>query len=202
MVPERVQAVVHDLKNALGVLEAELERLVCLDHLEAVRPAYAHCADLRQRLLGFLLLSSTADGHLAARIDAHGPDDVLRHARAGFVVPPGGPEITLTVTDGCPPVWFFDSRLIDLALHAALANAVGFARSRIVLGAARSTDGLLFFVEDDGPGFGAAATPGGSGLGMALCGSVARAHRNGERCGRVVLGASTLGGARFELHLP
>jgi signal transduction histidine kinase len=197
-----LQAAVHDLKNALGSLENELERLVMQQQLAAVAPAHALCSRLRVRLLGFLLLS-TEGGERVADAQAQHPPDFLSETAAGFVLPMRGLALTLEVADDSPDLAFFDARLVNLALHALLANAAQFARSRIVLGAARSGSGLVLSCDDDGLGWGVAGpTPGGSGLGTEICRRVAQAHRSGNVQGRLVLAASALGGARAELHLP
>lgn len=196
-----MQAVVHDLKNALGTLESELERLVVQQQIAAVNPAYLQCSQLRLRLLGFLLMTSD-DGGLTARVDAHVLEDFLREVRAGFVMAAGGPSLDIALAADCPQLAFFDDRLVNLALHALLANAAQFARTRIVLGVAKAATGVIFFCEDDGPGWGCGATPGGSGLGTSICEAVARAHTSGPRQGQLVRATSALGGARVELHLP
>lgn len=201
MTPLALQAVVHDLKNALGTLEGELERLVKQEQLTAVSPAYLQCSQLRLRLLGFLHLTSD-EGRMQARVDAHVLDDFLREVRAGFVMAAGGPALDIGLAEDGPQLAFFDARLVNLALHALLANAVQFARTRIVLGAAKAAAGVIFYCEDDGPGWGCGATPGGSGLGTSICERVARAHVSGVRQGQLVLATSALGGARVELHLP
>lgn len=201
MTPLALQAVVHDLKNALGTLESELERLVVQQHLGAVSPAYLQCSRLRLRLLGFLLMSSD-DGQMKAQIEAHALDDFLHEVHAGFVMAAGGPTLDIALAAEGPPLAFFDARLLNLALHALLANAAQFARTRIVLGAAKAAAGVMFYCEDDGPGWGCGATPGGSGLGTAICEGVVRAHNSGLRQGQMVLATSALGGARVELHLP
>ena len=211
MTPLALQAVVHDLKNALGSLEIELERLVVQQGLTQVTFAHVHCSQLRMRLLGFLLMTSD-EGRLTARVEAHNPEDFLCEVRAGFVIPADGPRLDLSIAADCPPTAFFDDRLVNLALHALLANAARFARSRIVIGAAQGAgegmdknvakSGLVLYCEDDGPGWGSGATPDGSGLGTSICDAVAAAHVSVRRRGRLVLTTSDLGGARAELHLP
>lgn len=203
MTPFALQAVVHDLKNALGSLESELERLVLRQGLAEVAPAHLQCSQLRMRLLGFLLMTSN-DGRLTACVDAHNPEDFLREVRAGFVIPADGPRLKLAVAENCPAHAFFDERLVNLAMHALLANAVQFARRQIVIGAASGEGGtgLVLHCEDDGPGWGCGSTPDGSGLGTSICEAVAKAHVSARSCGRLVMSTAASGGARVELHLP
>ena len=104
-----------------------------------------------------------------------------------------------------PPFWYFDMRLVRLALDAALHNACRYARAVVTLDAVQRDGYLVLSVEDDGPGLAATAGAGdawSTGLGTELCRSVARAHRSGERVGSVALFDRPQGGARFELVLP
>jgi len=195
-------AVVHDIKNALGVLEGTLAALAQAPSREQAETAQDMCSTLRDRLIGFLTLYKASSQGLVARIDAMNPEDFL-HA----VVrdnPTGRQELTVAV-DGrdMPVLGFFDENLVGLALAAALQNAARFARSRVELGC--STDGsgaLAFTVHDDGPGLGAEEDKPSTGLGTALCAAIAQAHRKGERCGTVSLEDHPQGGALFTLRLP
>jgi signal transduction histidine kinase len=112
-------------------------------------------------------------------------------------------EVGLGSLAQSPPFWFFDPRLVRLALDAALNNACRYARRRVWLDAACIGDALVFSVEDDGPGP-SNSEPGqwSTGLGTELCRAVARAHQQGDRTGTVRLFERPGGGARFELELP
>jgi K+-sensing histidine kinase KdpD len=107
-----------------------------------------------------------------------------------------------------PPFWFFDLRLVRLAMDAALDNAWRFAQTRVEL-SARVTEGyLVLTVEDDGPGLQnpqlhpSATSDWSTGLGCQLGAAVARAHEHAGRFGRAELMNRHQGGARFELWLP
>jgi len=103
-------------------------------------------------------------------------------------------------------------------LQPVVENACRFARSKVILGAARTGKEVVFTVEDDGPGVaeeekekifepgvrGSAAAGQGDGasrgarLGLSLARRLARAAS-----GEVEVGASTIGtGARFLVRLP
>jgi len=98
------------------------------------------------------------------------------------------------------------SNLLRNAFEAAGASAAG---GRVHLEVAEAPGGgLVFAVEDDGPGVPAelrdrifqpffTTREGGSGLGLAMAQKVAVAHG-----GSLTLGTGSLGGARFELRLP
>jgi signal transduction histidine kinase len=101
-----------------------------------------------------------------------------------------------------PALFYFDRHLVRMALESALHNACRYARSAVWLDARADGKGLVFSIEDDGPG------PASTGpedtstrLGTELCVAVARAHGVGPQAGRVSLGQREEGGARFEMWL-
>jgi signal transduction histidine kinase len=205
--------VAHDLKNALGTLESQLERLTAAPTPGEARQAHRTCRDLRQRLVGLLTVQrGEAEGGLPAWPTDESPQELLQ-AMADAASTAADPiAIDVVIAPGAPSFWTYDPRLVRLALDAALHNALRFARHRIVLRASRQSGGLCLEVLDDGPGPGGAATDRdgahATGLGTALCRLVAQAHSTGGRAGSVTLSAAGIGpntdqpGARFSLWLP
>jgi len=199
MRPELAALVIHDLKNALGSLEAELLALAPEAEATAARQAYLHCAELRERFVMFLALYGI-DGALRAQANDESPVELLG-SLARRAAP--SPAVVLGLADTAPPFWYFDRHLVRLALQAALHNACRFARQRVTLAARQSEGCLVFSIDDDGPGLGGAdPSEHSTGLGTELCAAVARAHSHGGRQGRVMLSDRAEGGARFELWLP
>lgn len=204
MNPELAALVVHDLKNELGALEAALARSIHQPSAEAARQNHAQCAELRQHFVQFLTLYGQPGG-LRILASDESPTAVLEAAahRAALAYP----ELRVHVEpDGqAPPYWYFDPRLVRMALDAALHNAGRFARTAIRLQALASDGYLVLRVDDDGPGPDPAAhDPGATyatGLGSSLCQAVAEAHICGDRKGHSSLGFRPGGGARFELWL-
>ena len=214
--PELAALLAHDLKNELGALEATLELLASEVPAARARSGHQQCRALRQRFVMFLTLYG-AQGHLAACCEDESPANLLLALHARHLVPddpvgeptPGqGPvQVQLDPRSDPPPFAYFDPRLVSLALEAALHNAQRFAASQVLLGVRHEHRHLVFWVADDGPGLGAAATniganPLNTGLGTELCRAVARAHRHGTRAGEVKLFNRPEGGAQFELWLP
>ncbi|MDP3084221.1 MAG: sensor histidine kinase [Rubrivivax sp.] len=203
MNPQLAALAVHDLKNALGALEGELGALESDPSPRLAQAARRHCVELRQRFVAFLMLYR-GDGDLPLLASDESPSDFL----AGFVrAADPGASVSTRLGDcaDAPPFWYFDPRLLRLALDAALHNAWRFARSEVVLDARLEAGFLVLSVDDDGPGLGAAADGGAewsTGLGTELCREIAHAHRNGERRGLVQLMNRAEGGARFEIWLP
>ena len=214
MNPQLAALAVHDLKNALGALEGELGVLEVEPCRELARAARRHCAELRQRFVAFLLLYRDG-GDLRALSSDESPLEFLRGIVAA--APDAGDDGPCVITrlgacEQAPPYWFFDVRLLRLALDAALHNARRYARGEVWVDARMEGDFLVISIDDDGPGLGGveAASPdaeGGAvswstGLGTELCRAVARGHTNGSREGWVRLADRPQGGARFEIGLP
>ncbi len=199
---ELVALLAHDLKNQLGQLEAELASLSLQPDAARATRAHQHCAQLRQRLVAYLTLYGGRQG-LRAQLEDEAPADFLRTLEHIASRPEGSP-LRLCPAGELPPFWYFDARLVRLALEAALHNAWRFARSEVLLSVRSHAGGLLFAVEDDGPGLGSQdpSAQSSTGLGMQLCAAVARAHRRDAVCGRVDLLPREGGGTRFELWLP
>lgn len=200
--------IAHDLKNALGSLEGELENLVDAPSTENAKSAYAHCVDLRRQLIQFLTVYGSGDA-LRAHCEDESPQEMLELVQnigeARYLSQPSAPQVLIQHGAATPAYWFFDQHLVQMALDAALHNASRFAREKITLSVTEAQTYLIFAIDDDGPGLDApqeAQSGRSTGLGTKLCQAVAQAHRSGERQGRVELLNRPDGGTRFELWLP
>lgn len=201
-----ITLVAHDLKNALGSLESQLAALVDTPSAESAQAAHQHCMALRQQFIQFLTLYGN-DGALRPYCEDESPHDTLtslaRQGQARHLGQPGSPKVAIHASSEAPPYWHYDTRLVQMALDAALHNASRFAHSQITLSATQQQGFLVFRIDDDGPGLDTPdASSASTGLGTQLCHAVAQAHRSGERLGRVELQNRPEGGSRFELWLP
>ncbi|CAN5914822.1 hypothetical protein BH11PSE8_BH11PSE8_19680 [soil metagenome] len=210
MRPELAALVVHDLKNALGVLEAQLLTLEREPGRALAGQAHLQCAEMRRRFMMFLTLygADNTDGELRAHCADESPQVFLRNLLTLVARPEGAALVHVGDCASAPPFWFFDFRLVRMALEAALHNAWRFARSQIVVSAREEAGWLVFTIEDDGPGLSDSDSSGDSaecttttGLGTELCHAVARVHSSAGRPGRVTLTTREEGGTRFELWL-
>jgi signal transduction histidine kinase len=210
MDPKLSAIIVHDIKNALAILEGELHQLTddLRDAPQRTRAGRAHtlCLNLQDKLVGFLTLYKASSQGLVAQIEAVSPHDFLSEViDQSSIARPGGGARALTLTlspESMPAVAFFDENLVTLALEAALQNAMRFAQSRIEIGCAERDGLLIFSVRDDGPGVGTKEKNASTGLGMDLCNVIAAAHFKDGNGGVAVLGNHPEGGALFELRLP
>lgn len=201
MNPQLSAIIVHDLKNELGVLEGRLATLtIDLDREQALQ-AHANCIALREKMIAFLTLYKATEQGLSPRIEAVHPDDFLRELIRNHANP--RPELTLTIdSHALPAIAFFDEHLLGLAMNAALQNATRFAKSSIEVACSKTAGEIVFTVRDDGPGLGTTEEQASTGLGMALCAAIARAHCNDGRHGSVHLTTCADGGALFTMRLP
>ena len=203
MQPELAALVIHDLKNALITLEAELDSLRHKSDRRLAAQAHARCAAMRGRFMTFLTLYGS-DGELHAHADDESPQAFLssivksvERTRAGAT-----PLVSASPCAAAPMFWYFDVRLVRMALDAALHNAMRFARRTVVLDAREDSGHLVFSVDDDGPGIGSVdLCRTSTGLGTTLSRAVAHAHATAGRSGDVRLFNRPDGGARFELWL-
>lgn len=193
--------IVHDIKNALGVLEGELRRMIDDPCREQAVHAHANCASLRDKLIGFLMLYKASSQGLVARIEAVNPEDFLRALVRERMA--ARPDLNIEIdTKPMPVLGFFDENLVGLALEAALQNATRFARKTIRIACTQEESGLAIKIQDDGTGLGTKEDVPSTGLGMELCRTIACAHRRGDKHGSVSLEAHPSGGAVFTMRLP
>jgi signal transduction histidine kinase len=204
MSPDLAALVVHDLKNELGALEAALERSIDHPSVELAQQNHLQCADLRQRFVQFLTLYGQA-GALRILATDESPMELLGNAARHAALARPDLHIKVEADEQAPPYWYFDPRLVRMALDAALHNAGRFAHTAITLQALAQPGYLVLRIDDDGPGPDPAVhdpqAQHATGLGSALCQAVAQAHVCGDRQGHASLGFRPGGGARFELWL-
>lgn len=206
MEAESFALIAHDLKNALGSLEGELEALIDDPSPAMAHSAYVRCTELRRQFVQFLTVYGAGEG-LRAHCEDESPRELLeslhRTGQIRRLSLPNAPRVSMSVADNAPPFWYFDQRLVHMALEAAFHNASRFAKEQVSMGLRQEDGYLVFSIDDDGPGLGAVdPSESSTGLGTDLCRAVAQAHRSGDREGRITLNSRAEGGARFELWLP
>jgi len=202
--------IAHDLKNALGGLEGELAELIDQPTPVMAQRAHLHCAELRRQFIQFLTLYGARTDGLRALCEDESPLDLLQALQRVWMVKlqmEGSPVQVIaqaSSTDKAPEFWYFDHRLVQLALDAAIHNAVRFARTRVDISVRQVSGCLEWCVHDDGHGLDA-DDPGhanATGLGTALAEAVAAAHSHSGRHGRIQLSSSPGQGTTFTMSLP
>ncbi len=198
--------VIHDIKNALALLEIELEQL---NHHEGVpvegQRAYRRCLELKSRLMGFLTLykhDQSGLNPMVSEVDiAEFLEDLVDASQSVQMgrSRQGHPVSVKIGPGGNANVGFFDQNLVELALESALNNAVRYAHREVRIWAERQGGVLTFKVCDDGIGVGMVdetvqrgEKSSSTGLGLALCEAVAKAHGSGSISLENVAGGGTL----------
>jgi signal transduction histidine kinase len=214
--------VIHDIKNSLALLEADLEQLNHrADAPDEARKAYQRCIELKNRLISFLTLYKHEQGRLKPNIGetdlAEFLEDMITASQSVAMGGKHGHAIEVSIDEDrikiAPGVRHkgiasFDEYLVDMALESALNNAVRYAASKVDIWFEQDADRLRFFVSDDGPGLtpsentepkASSGKTSSTGLGLSLCKAVIEAHGGGN----VTLANAPGGGALFtlEFHL-
>lgn len=207
-------ALIHELKNELGLLSMTLERIPLqgeATHDDAVDGARLLCQGVVERLHQALLVYKASDQPLHPEIDAYSPHELVQHIQARATgLTRGRFRIETTVSDAVPALWFFDREWVEMALINAIHNALAYARSTIRIEADMRAGCLALTVRDDSAGYpahvldpartGSAPSTTGTGLGLQFARLIAEGHVNQGRRGALQL--SNDGGAVFRLLLP
>lgn len=220
MMQENLSAlVIHDIKNSLALLEADLEQLNHrADAPDEGRKAYQRCIELKNRLINFLTLYKHEHAGLKPNIGEvdlaefledmiAGSQSVMMGSRHGHAIAISVDDARIRIAPGVrhKGVASFDEYLVDLALESALNNAVRYAANKVGIWFEQDAERLTFFVLDDGPGLNASeSTQSGvasgksasTGLGLSLCNAVIEAHGGGS----ATLANAPGGGALFTME--
>lgn len=205
---DAIALIAHDLKNALGGLEDELSRLIDEPSPVMAQRAHLHCSELRRQFIQFLTLYGARTEGLTPLCEDESPQALLealqRVWNAKLRMDEQAVSVQLASPLQAPAFWYFDHRLVRLALDAAIHNAVRFAKSRVTLDVLERDGWLVWRVLDDGAGLGSddPAADQATGLGTALSEAVATAHRSGERSGHIDLRSTEGQGTEFSMALP
>jgi K+-sensing histidine kinase KdpD len=207
-------ALIHELKNNLGLLAMTIERIPLQgeqEHDATVDEARLLCQGVVERLQQALLIYKAGNQQLQPAIDAYSPHDLVHEIKARAVALSRGHfSIEAALAPEVPAVWFLDRDLIEMALINAIQNSMAYARSSIRIEANMAEGCLALSVRDDSDGYPehilssvATNTPyraTGTGLGLQFARLIAQSHDNRGRLGELRL--SNDQGAVFCLLLP
>ena len=117
---------------------------------------------------------------------------------------PGGDEPACRViaadSPTCPSFWFYDPRLVRMALEAAIHNASRAGATQVLLDARAEEAWMVLGVEDDGAGLpGGRSKPGG---GVGLSNVRERLQLQYGADARMTLIANVKGGATATVEIP
>lgn len=213
---------VHDMKNSISVLLANLQSLLAQagpEQSETFREMAQMLYETQRingNLIQLLTLYKLGNDLYPFHLETHEMRE-FAETTASHVLPlfrTRNIRLEIDVEPDC--YWDFDADLVNGIIVHALNNAANYTRSTISLSIHPRDGGLELRVEDDGEGFpqrmldeGVAAmrgvdfSTGSTGLGLYFAAVAARMHRSRTCEGSIRLeNGGKLGGGCFILHLP
>lgn len=211
----------HDMKNSLCLL---LQSIDNLQHEQKLDPSgheelsriHYEANRLNINLLQLLSLYRLEKNQLPLQIDQYFISDVFEEIILKNEMYSAQKNIDVKVEVDNNLLWYFDSDLISNLLNDMFVNALRYTRSKLVLRAESTSEGLVIELHDDGPGYpefmlenadmlmkDLNLAAGRTGLGLFFAGLIAKAHKNHGKTGYIHLNNGGLyGGAVFSLFLP
>ncbi len=210
----------HDLRTPLAVLagaasslaepESNLSDDARADLAATIYEQAMHMSELTANVLDMARLET---GAAQLNRQWHPFEEVVGAVLERMRTPLKGRRVDIDLSDSPPLVWL-DSVMVGQVLTNLLDNAVKYtpADSPIEIRATADPDGLAVSVTDHGTGLAHGelervfdkfyrahpeGSPGGAGLGLAICRAIVDAHR-----GRIYAENRADGGARFTFVLP
>lgn len=201
----------HELRSPVASIRVQAEVAVTNPDPELAQETLSDILAEAERLSGLLdgLLSLARSD--AGEVPPAEPVEVVSEARAAVRrLPAGAPDTR--VSTGIGQAWASAAHQeVELVLDNLLRNACRYATGQIVVSVLASRSKVRVVVDDDGPGIAPehrrkvfdrfyrvaddrARSSGGTGLGLAMVAETVR-----RRGGRVRVGESPDGGARFEV---
>ncbi|WP_372448981.1 sensor histidine kinase [Qaidamihabitans albus] len=201
----------HELRSPVASIRVQAEVAVTNPDPELAQETLTDILDESERLSALLDGLLTLARSDAGELPAAEPVELVTEARgAAGRLPDGSPPVRVSAV--VPQAWALATPAeVELVLDNLLRNACRYAETQIVVSLLASRSRVRVVVDDDGPGVARehrghvfdrfyrvaddrARTSGGTGLGLAM---VAEAVR--RRGGRVTVGESPEGGARFQV---
>ncbi|MEW5770374.1 MAG: sensor histidine kinase [Pseudomonadota bacterium] len=207
-------ALIHELKNNLGLLAMTLEAIPDTggaDHDGRLDDARLLCQRVIDRLQQALFVYKAERQAVHPMVDAYSPADMAAElCETAAALSRGRLSVDLEMADDAPALWFFDRNLVEMALLNAIHNSLDYARQSLRIRVGMSGPLLEITVEDDSPGFPEhvlesfaakqAYRSTSTGLGLQFAQMIAEAHENKGVRGELRLANED--GARFSLRLP
>ena len=215
-----VQDASHELRSPLAALRCRLEialrqRRSQADYEAVIEESVADTARLSALAEDLFLLAQADSDNLNIQLMEVSLSEICRavHQQLAALAQRGRVEFTISAEPGC--LVYGDEARLHQAMRNIAENALKYTPKggRVTISVRQEGDSIIAEVEDTGIGIPAedranifrrfyrldqsrARGDGGTGLGLAICEQIIRAHR-----GRIEVGSSPSGGARFTVYL-
>ena len=194
---------VHDMKNSLGYLMAQLDEIGCTMQVEEL-PSFSRVKYEASRvnisLMELLTLYRFEKQQLAVQIVEVELVDFLEDCIATFSQYANNNQVELRLDCDDALIWFFDPGLVGIVINNVIGNGIRYSRSKILLQVRIKNDFLLINIEDDGEGYPESMLDesaryrkkidletGSTGLGLYFSATIATNHHRRDRSGSIQL---------------
>ena len=213
---------VHDMKNSLGLLLSEIEKISELvekltpEEQKGIADIQYQAGRINVSLMELLSLYKLENKQIYVQYSEAVVIDVIEDVIAAFsrLADARGIRIDLDCDDVL--IWFFDLDLMGIVLNNIVGNCLRYSSSRILIRAVHKNDRLVFSIEDDGQGYPDSMLgdgqefkgrvdhiSGSTGMGLYFAQTIASQHKRSDSQGYISLSnGGELGGGRFEVSLP
>lgn len=213
---------VHDMKNSLTLLLSSLDDIIheCKPESCPVQSKLVQVQHEGQRvnrnLIQMLTLYRIDSANYFVNIAEHSVEDLLEDVALENEAILSARDITLETSCDAGLTGFFDRELVSGVINTIINNSYKYTRDTIRLRAAAHDGYLVFYVEDNGPGYpphmlhektnhspAVNFSSGNTGLGLYFAARVADLHSNHERHGFTETRNDGIdGGGSFAIYLP
>nr|WP_246072231.1 HAMP domain-containing sensor histidine kinase [Catenovulum sediminis] len=213
---------VHDMKNSLCMLIQSIDQLSqssshqSKEQAEELARLHYEASRLNTNLMQLLSLYRAEKHQLPMTIEEHYIDDLIEEMIAKNEIYIEKRGLTIEIDNDEALAWYLDMDLVGNMLNDILINAMRYSKDTIVISTEIINDELHIHIQDNGDGYPQEMIDlidlpmqdlnfdtGRTGLGLFFARMIAKAHKNQNKEGRIMLeNGGKLGGSVFTLILP
>ena len=153
-----LSSTVHDMKNSLGQLMAQLDEIsLRLEHdkenQNAVSSLRYESSRINLSLMQLLTLYKLEKNQLSINIDEVEVIDFIEDCIAShsMMAKNKGIQIELDCEDSL--VWFFDPNMVGIAINNILGNSIRYSKNKVLVSVIMENGFNIIQIDDDGEGY-------------------------------------------------
>jgi signal transduction histidine kinase len=207
-------ALLHEMKNTLVLMSITLDQVPHTQekaHDDPLDETRLLCQRTSERLMQAMMIYKSGQGSpLLNAIDGYSTEDFIEEMAIQTRSLRADLDVTTTIAEDVPAIWFFDRNMLELALINALHNSITYTRGKVRISARIEDQMLCISIQDDSEGYpqhildsvsqDKPLSSNGTGLGLRFSSMIAKAHTNQGRAGFLRLRNDH--GAVFEICVP